>query len=59
MRRYLADPGGRSAAASGVVIMTLAVFFADAYPVAWIALGAVWSSVTALTVWSVHRRAVG
>ncbi|WP_171905286.1 hypothetical protein [Cellulosimicrobium cellulans] len=47
----------RSAAVAGVVIGTLAVFFADAYPAVWVMLGVAWAAVTGLTLWWAHRKA--
>ncbi|GAA3218278.1 hypothetical protein ACFP63_08580 [Oerskovia jenensis] len=57
MRKYLHDPGVRAAAVSGITIATLAVFFADAYPAAWIALGVAWVAATSLALWWAHRKA--
>jgi hypothetical protein len=57
VKRYLQDPGVRSALVSGIIIGTLAVFFADAYPALWVAVGVAWAALTGLALWWAHRKA--
>lgn len=57
MRKYLTNPGVRSAAAGGAVLGVLAAVFGDTYTPAWIALGVVWLAAAIAAVVFAHRKA--
>jgi hypothetical protein len=56
LRKLLHDPGVRASGAGGVTIASLAVFFAGAYPAAWISLAVAWAAATGLALCWARRK---
>ena len=50
MRNYITDRGIQAAITSGVVIATLAVFFANQHRAIWVGLGVAWFAAASFAV---------